>query len=59
MVFSLDRIPIAEALATQKRLTTRIRFNMKKEYYKFCGSVWNRMSLAIVRLNRQLLCFPQ
>ena len=59
MVYSTNRIPGAEALATQKRLATLISYNLKREYSDMCGFVRARMSLEIVRSNSLLLCGPR
>ena len=58
MVYSADRIPVAEALAVQKRLSTLISFKLKQEYSEMCGFVRVRMSLAIVRSNSLLIRVP-
>ena len=51
MVYSVDGIPGAEALATQKRLDTLLIYNLKQEYSEMCVFVRAKMSLAIVRSN--------
>ena len=58
MVYSADRIPGAEALATQKRLAALLSYKMKQEYSEMCGFVQARMSLEIVRSNSLLLRGP-
>ena len=58
IVYSVDGIPGAEALAAQKRLAVLISYNMKREYYEMCGFVRARMSLAIVRSNSMLIRSP-
>ena len=58
MVYSVDGIPGAEALATQKRLSTILSYKLKWEYSEMCGFVWARMLLAIVRSNSLLLRGP-
>ena len=58
MVYSADRIPRAEALATQKRLAALLSYKLKREYPEMCGFVWARMSLAIVISNSLLLRGP-
>ena len=59
MVFSVDGIPGAEALATQKRLSAVLSYKLKWEYSEMCGFVWARMLLAIVRSNSLLLRSPR
>ena len=56
MVYSADRIPGAEALATQKSLAVLLSYKLKREYLEMCGFVWARMSLSILRSNTLLLC---
>ena len=58
MVYSVDGIPGAEALAAQKRFATLLSYKMKREYSEMCGFVQARMSLAIVRSNILLLRGP-
>ena len=58
MVYSAYIIPGVEALATQKRLSTLISYNLKQEYSEMCGFVRARISLAIVRSNSLLLRGP-
>ena len=58
MVYSADGIPGAEALAAHKRLSPLLSYKLKREYSEMCGFVRARMSLAIVRSNRLLLCYP-
>ena len=58
MVYSEDRIPGAEALATQKRLAMLLSYKLKREYSKMCGFMRARMSLAIVISNSLLLRGP-
>ena len=55
MVYSGGRIPGAEALAAQKRLSALLSYKLKREYSEMCGFVRARMSLAIVRSNSLLL----
>ena len=55
MFYSADRIPGLEALAAHKRSASLLNFKLKQEYSELHGFVWERMSLAIVRLNRLLL----
>ena len=59
MVYSMDGIPGAEALATYRRLAALLRFNMKQEYFELCGFLRVRMSPTIVKSNSLLLCGPQ
>ena len=59
MVYSLDGIPGAEALAAQKRLAALLSSKLKQEYSEMCGFVGARMSLAIMRSNSLLLCGPR
>ena len=58
MVYSAEKIPVAEALYAQKRLAALLRYKIKREYSKIFGFVRVRMSLAIVRSNSMLLCVP-
>ena len=58
MVYSADGIPRAEALASQKRLATLLRYKLKREYSEMCGFVRERKSPAIVRSNSLLLRVP-
>ena len=58
MVYSADRIPRAEALAAQKRLSALLSYKLKREYSEMCGFVRAQMSLAIVRSNSLLLRVP-
>ena len=58
MVYSVDGIPGAEALAAQKRLAALLSYKLKREYPEMCGFVRARMLLAIVRYNNLLLCIP-
>ena len=55
MVYSADRIPGAEALASQKRSAALLSYKLKREYSEMCGFVRARISLAIVRSNILLL----
>ena len=59
MVYSADRIPGSEALATHKRLATLLSYKLKREYSEMCGFVWARISLEIVRSNSLLLHVPR
>ena len=59
MVYSADRIPGAEALATHKRLAALLNYKLKREFSEMCGFVRARMSLAIVRSNSLLLRGPR
>ena len=58
MVYSADGIPLAEALAAQKRLAALLSYNLKREYSEMCGFVRARISVAIVRSNSVLLRGP-
>ena len=58
MVYSVDGIQRAEALAAQKRLVALISYKLKREYPELCGFVRARMSLVIVRSNILILCSP-
>ena len=49
MVYPADRIPIPEALPTQKRLAALLSYKLKGGYSEMCGFLKARMSLAIVR----------
>ena len=55
MVYSVDKIPGAEALAALKRLAALLSYKLKQEYSEMCGFVQARMSLAIVRSNSLIL----
>ena len=57
-VYSADVIPGAEALAAQKRLAALLSYKLKREYSEMFGFLRARMSLAIVRSNKLLLCGP-
>ena len=57
--YSADRIPGAEALATQKILAALLSYKLKQEYSEMCGFVRARKSLAIVRSNSLLLRGPR
>ena len=59
MVYSADLISRAEALPAQKRLATLHSYKLKREYSKMCDFLRARMSLARVRSNSLLLCFPR
>ena len=59
MVYSVDGIPGAEALAAQKRLAALLSYKLKREYSDMCGFVRARMSLAILRSNSLLLHSPR
>ena len=56
IVYSAERLPGAEALASQKRSAALLSYKLKREYSEMCGFVRARMSLAIVRYNSLLLC---
>ena len=58
MVYSADGIPVAEALAAQKRLAPLLSYKLKWEYLEMCGFVRANMSLAIVRSNSLFLRGP-
>ena len=59
MVYSVDGIPGAEAMAAQKRLDALLSYKLKREYSEMCGFVEARMLLAKVRSNSLLLRGPQ
>ena len=59
MFYSAERIPGAEALAAQKRLSALLSYKLKREYSKMCGFVRVRISLAIVSYNSLLLRGPR
>ena len=59
MVYYVDRIPGAEALAAQKRLAALLSYKLKREYLEICGFVRARTSLSIVRPNSLLLYGPR
>ena len=59
MVYSVDRIPGAEALAPQKILVALLSYKLKQEYSEMCGFVKSMMSLAIVRCKSLHLRVPQ
>ena len=56
MVYSVDVIHVAEALAVQNRLAALLSYKLKREYSEMCGFLRARISLAIVRSNSLLLC---
>ena len=58
IVYYVDGIPRAEALATQKSISALLSYKLKREYSEMCGFVGVRMSLAIVRSNSLLLRGP-
>ena len=58
MVYFVDGIPRAEALAAQKKLAALLSYKLKREYSEICGFVRARMSLAIVISNSLLLRGP-
>ena len=51
MVYSVDRITGAEALAAQKIFATLLGYKLKWEYSEMCGFVRAEMSLTIVISN--------
>ena len=55
MVYSVDIIPEAEALAAQKRLAALLSYKLKQEYSEMCGIVRASVSLEIVRSNSLVL----
>ena len=59
MGYSADGIPVAEALAPQKRLAGILSYKLKGEYSEMCGFVRAIISLLIVRSNSMLLRGPQ
>ena len=59
IVYSTDRIPGAESLTAQKRLSALLSYKLKQEYSEMSGLVKARISLAIVRSNSLLLRSPQ
>ena len=59
MVYSVDAIPGAEALAAQKRLAALLHYKLKRQYSEMCGFVQARMSLAIVKSTSLLLRSPR
>ena len=59
MVYSVDVIPVADALAAQKRLAALLSYKLKREYSEMSGFVRERTSLAIVRSNSLLLRSPR
>ena len=58
MVYSVNGIPIAEALDALMRLAALLSYKLKWEYSEMCGFVQARMSLAIVRSDSLLLRGP-
>ena len=58
IVYSVDRVPRAEVLAAQKRLSVILSYKLKLEYSEMCGFVRARMSLAILRSNSLVLSVP-
>ena len=59
MVYSMDGIPGAEALATQKRLAALLSYKLKREYSEMCGFMRTRMLLEIMRYKSLLLRGPR
>ena len=59
MIYSVDGIPRAEALAAHKRLAALLSYRLKWEYSEMCGFVRGWMSLEIVRSNSLLLRGPR
>ena len=58
MIYSVDGIPLAEALAAQNILDALLSYKLKWEYSEMCGFLSARISLAIVSSNILLLCGP-
>ena len=58
MVYFVDGILGAEALATQKRLAALISYKLKWEYSEMCGLFWARKVPSMVRSNSLLLYGP-
>ena len=56
MVYSADRIPVTEAVASQRCLASLLSNKLKREYSEMCGFIRARMSLVIVRYNTLILC---
>ena len=59
MIYSVDVIPRAAALAAQKILAALLSYKLKREYSEIRGFVKARMSLEIVRSNSLLLWGPR
>ena len=58
MVYSEDRVPRAETMASQKRFAALLSYKLKREYSEMCGFVKSRMSLVIMRSNSLLIHRP-
>ena len=58
MVYSVEIIPGAKALAAHKRLAALLRYKLKQEYSEMCDFVRSRVSLVIVISNSLILCGP-
>ena len=58
MSYSATGIPIVESLATQKRLSAILSFNVKQEYSQLCDFMRERMSLTIVIPNSLIFSVP-
>ena len=58
MVYSVEVIAGAEALAAQKRLAALHSYKLNQEYSEMCGFVKARVPLEIVRSNSLLLRSP-
>ena len=59
MVYSTGGIPVAKALASQRRLSALLSFKLKWEYSELCGFLRDMMPLAVVNSNILLLRDPQ
>ena len=59
MVYSTDRILIAEDLAYQKWLSALLSCKLKREYSEMCGFMRARMSIVMVRSDILLLRGPR
>ena len=58
MVYSMDGITRAEALAVKNRLAALLSYKLKREYSEMCGFVRVKMSPAKVRSNSLILRIP-
>ena len=58
MVYSVNGIPIAEALDALMRLAALLSYKLKREYSEMCGFVQAGMSLVIVSSNSLLFRGP-
>ena len=59
MVYSVGRLPGAEALEAHRKLSSHLSFKLKREHSKRSGVVRARMSMAIMISNSLILCNSQ